>query len=130
MRLCEAQPITDLLGDVRFVCQRRPFDRECPVFTYCRWHPTRARVNPLESAHYSERFSPFAYRSDEWREVYNKRVSMERVFSRLKGYRKLNSLRTRRMPKVWLHVALSVLVMNLTALANASQGLGIRRCVM
>jgi hypothetical protein len=45
-------------------------------------------MNPLETAHYSERFSPFAYRSDEWKQVYNKRVAVKRVFSRLKTYRK------------------------------------------
>ena len=42
--------------------------------------------------------------------LYNKRVSMERAFSRLKGYRKLDSVKTRRMPKVWLHVAMGLLV--------------------
>jgi hypothetical protein len=36
------------------------------------------------------------------------------------GYRKLNAIRTRRMPKVWLHV------MNGAALANAAGNL--RRC--
>ena len=40
----------------------------------------------------------------------NKRVSVERAFSRLKGYRKLDSVRTRRLPKVWLHVAMGLLV--------------------
>lgn len=49
------------------------------------------------------------------------------MFSRLKGYRKLNAIRTRRMPKVWLHVALSLLVMNGAAIA--ANGTGIRRCV-
>lgn len=53
-------------------------------------------------------------------------VSVERVFSRLKTYRKLNSLRTRRMPKVWLHVALSWLTMLVSA---ATESGSIRRCV-
>ena len=43
--------------------------------------------------------------------LYNKRVSVERAFSRLKGYRKLNDVRTRGLNKVWLHVALSLLAM-------------------
>ena len=47
---------------------------------------------------------------------------MERVFSRLKGYRKLDALRTRRLPKVWLHVAMSVLMMNAGALAKVQAG--------
>jgi 23S rRNA U2552 (ribose-2'-O)-methylase RlmE/FtsJ len=54
--------------------------------------------------------------------LYNKRVSVERVFSRLKGCRKLDALRTRRLPKVWLHVALSVLAMNGSALARIQAG--------
>jgi hypothetical protein len=51
------------------------------------------------------------------------------VFSWLKGYRKLNSLRTRRMPKVWLHVTLSVLTMNAMAVAKTTRGLSIRQCI-
>ena len=54
---------------------------------------------------------------------------MERVFSRLKGYRKLNSLRTRRMPKVWLHVALSILAMLVSAVANTTGSNPQMRCV-
>ena len=46
-----------------------------------------------------------------WKRLYNKRVSVERAFSRLKGYRKLNDVRTRGLAKVWLHVALSLLAM-------------------
>lgn len=124
---CEAHIVTDLLGDERVQCERRPYERRCPVFWYCRWHPVLERVNRLEEAHYSERYSPFAYRSDEWKGVYDKRVSVERVFSRLKGYRKLNSIRTRRMPKVWLHVALSLLAMLASAVATDNGS--IRRCV-
>ncbi len=124
VRPCAAKVVTDMLGNERVQCERRPYSWRCPVFTNCRWHPKRERVRPLEAAHYSERYSPFAYRSPEWKAIYNKRVSVERVFSRLKGYRKLNSLRTRRMPKVWLHVILSLLAMNASALGG--QG---RRCV-
>ena len=40
----------------------------------------------------------------------------------LKGYRKLDALRTRRLPKVWLHVAMSVLAMNGSALAKVQAG--------
>ena len=49
-------------------------------------------------------------------------MSVERVFGRLKGYRKLDSLRTRRLPKVWLHVAMSILAMNVGALAKIQAG--------
>ena len=50
--------------------------------------------------------------------LYNKRVAVERVFGRLRIYRKLDALRTRRIAEVWLHVAISVLVMNVAALAK------------
>jgi hypothetical protein len=71
---------------------------------------------------YFERFSPFPYGSPEWQVHYNKRVSVERTFSRLKTYRKLDAIRTRRMAKVWLHVALSILVMNASAVARILEG--------
>jgi len=50
----------------------------------------------------------------------------ERVFSRIKGYRKLFSLRARRMPKVWPHVALSI-VMNGSAMSKVLDSVGAMR---
>lgn len=46
-------------------------------------------------------------------------------------YRKLDSIRTRRMPKVWLHVALSILVLNGSAVARIQEGRPdqLRECV-
>jgi catechol 2,3-dioxygenase-like lactoylglutathione lyase family enzyme len=58
---CEARIVTDLLGDERVQCERRPYDWRCPVFRSCRWHPVLERMHPLGIAHYS----PFTYRSDE-----------------------------------------------------------------
>jgi hypothetical protein len=82
------------------------------------------------AAPYFERYSPFPHRSPKWQVLYNKRVSVERVFSRLKTYRKLDAIRTRRLPKVWLHVALSMLVMNAAALVNMANSLtDLRKCV-
>ncbi len=55
---------------------------------------------------------------------------MERVFGRLKGYRKLDALNTRRLPKVWLHVALSLLTMNAAAVASWHRSPAtLRKCV-
>ena len=57
-------------------------------------------------------------------------MAVERVFGRLKGYRKLGAIRTRGLAKVWLHVALSMLVMDVAAGVNAADGLAsVRRCV-
>ena len=77
-----------------------------------------------------ERFIPFPYGSKEWKALYNKRVSVERVFSRLKTYRKLDALRTRGLAKVWLHMALSIVSMNVSALVNATRDVAdLRRSV-
>ena len=101
-----------------------------------RLRPSEIPAPPCEATRnralrtYFERFSPFPYGSPEWQGHYNKRVSVERTFSRLKGYRKLNAIRTRRMAKVWLHVALSILAMNGAALVNlASDVNSVRKCV-
>ena len=52
------------------------------------------------------------------------------MFRRLKTHRKLDAIRTRRLPKVWLHVALSVLAMNAAAVVNGRIGLAdLRKCV-
>ena len=81
----------------------------------------------LTPAPYFEQHSPFPYGSREWKTLYNKRVSVERVFGRLKGYRKLDAIRTRGLPKVWLHVALSLLAMNAAAVVNVDED--VRKCV-
>jgi hypothetical protein len=87
-------------------------------------------MNKAIPGRYFERHSPFPYSSGQWKAIYNKRVSVERVFSRLKTYRKLDAIRTRRLPKVWLHVALSLVVMNVAALVNsADSAANLRRCV-
>ena len=111
-------------------CEREPYDAFCPEFGHCPKQQSWMAHRPPEQTKraYFEQYSPFPFGSEAWKKVYNKRVSVERVFSRLKGYLKLNAIRTRRMPKVWLHVALSLLVMNLTAITAVGSG-NIRRCV-
>ncbi len=47
--------------------------------------------------------------SKAWKAVYNKRVSVERAFSRLKGQQRLDDLKHRGLVKAGLHVALSVM---------------------
>ena len=70
------------------------------------------------------------YNSCRRKAVYNKWVSVERVFSRLKTYRKLDSPRTRRLPKVWIHVAFSIIILNAVALTITGQNVAnLRRCV-
>jgi len=127
---CEAIPVITANG-IRYRCERVPYDPVCPRFGKCPLLPlfVDSALNQVPPP-YFERYSPFPYRSPGWRVLYNKRVSVERVFSRLKTYRKLDTIRTRRLPKVWLHVALSVLVMTALAVVASCDGLGeVRRCV-
>jgi len=128
-RECEAEPVITPHG-LRYRCRRLPYDPVCPRFGTCPLLPVFVD-SPLSDAGapYYERHSTFPYGSREWKTVYNKRVSVERVFSRLKGYRKLNAVRTRRLPKVWLHVALSLLAMSASALVGARRSSGVRQCV-
>ena len=129
-RPCEAR--AELTPDgIRYRCDRVPYDPVCPRFGKCPLLPlfVDSPLNQKVAAPYFERYSRFPYGSRQWKDIYNKRVSVERVFSRLKTYRKLDAIRTRRLPKVWLHVAISLTVMNAAALVNARTGSGsIRRC--
>ena len=99
-RDCEARPVSTPDG-IRYRCERLPYDPKCSRFGKCPLLPifVDSPMNPLTRQTYFERFSPFPYGSPEWQVHYNKRVSVERTFSRLKTYRKLNEIRTRRMPK-------------------------------
>jgi hypothetical protein len=130
-RPCEAEPMITPDG-VHYRCHRVPYDPACPRFGKCPLLPMFADgpLNQATPGRYFERHSPFPYGSCQWKAIYNKRVAVERVFSRLKGYRKLDAIRTRRLPKVWLHVAMSLVVMNVAALVNvATYPSGFRRCV-
>lgn len=129
-RPCEAYPVATPDG-IRYRCKRTPYDPFCSRFGKCPLLPLFVD-SPLNQAPppYFERYSPFPYRSPKWKVLYNKRVSVERAFSRLKTYRKLDAIRTRRLPKVWLHVALSVLAMTAAAVIHSREGVELaRRCV-
>jgi transposase len=60
--------------------------------------------------------------TDHWQFIYNRRTGVERVFSRLKGHRKLNSIRVRGYSKVRLHCLMSLIVFEAQALAVGSGG--------
>ncbi len=62
----------------------------------------------------------------EWRMVYNRRSSIERLNGRLKGHRRLNSVRVRGHLKVAVHAMLSIIACQAQALATQS-GLQVRR---
>ncbi|MCH8026447.1 MAG: transposase, partial [Chloroflexi bacterium] len=127
-RPCEAMPVITPAG-THYRCERLPYDPICTRFGRCPLLPmfVDGPLNQATAAPYFEQYSPFPYGSKEWKSLYNKRVSVERVFGRLKGYRKLNAVRTRGMAKVWLHVALSLLTMNAAAVVNVDGE--VRKCV-
>ena len=57
----------------------------------------------------------------EWRMIYNRRSSVERVNGRLKGHRKLNLLRVRGRRKVRVHTLFSVITCQAYALTTKSR---------
>lgn len=69
--------------------------------------------------------------TEEWKAIYNRRTSIERLFSRLKGYRRLNNITVRRIQKVTVHCFLSLIVVQAQALhsATSNQISSVRQCV-
>ena len=60
-------------------------------------------------------------KTPEWKAIYDKRTAIERLNGRLKGFRKLNSVRARGRFKVRIHAMLSVIVCQALALATAKR---------
>jgi len=58
--------------------------------------------------------------TEEWKAIYNKRSSIERLFERLKGYRRLNNITVRRIRKVTVHCFISLIVVQAQALHSAT----------
>ncbi|MBI4267799.1 MAG: transposase [Chloroflexi bacterium] len=56
----------------------------------------------------------------EWQHIYNRRTSVERVFSRLKGQRRLNYVRARGIRKVSIHCLLSMITLMAQALTKVT----------
>ncbi len=85
-RQCEAVPMITPSG-TRYLCERVPYDPFCTRFGKCPLLPifVGSPLNQATPAPYYERYSPFPYGSKEWKALYNKRVSVERTFGRLKG---------------------------------------------
>ena len=69
--------------------------------------------------------------TEEWKARYNRRTSIERLFGRLKGYRRLNNITVRRIRKVTVHCFLSLIVVQAQALHSATnnQMSSVRQCV-
>ena len=57
----------------------------------------------------------------EWKAIYKTRASIERLNGRLKGFYGLNSVRVRGRHKVKLHAMLSIIVLQVHAVAFPNQ---------
>ena len=67
----------------------------------------------------------------EWQNIYSRRTSVERLFSRLKGHRRLNNITVRRRHKVTVHCFLSLIVVQAQALHSIlnNQVFSARQCI-
>ena len=113
-RPCEAIPAITPDG-VRYRCKRMPYSPFCPKFDKCPMLPifVDSPMNKTTMPRYFEKGTDVPFGSKAWKTVYNKRVSVERVFSRLKGQRRLDDLKHRGLGKVNVHVLLSILAYSL-----------------
>lgn len=60
-------------------------------------------------------------KTEEWKAIYNRRSALERLNGRLKGFRKLDSVRVRGKMKVRVHAMMSIIVCQAQALATDSR---------
>lgn len=88
------------------------------------------RAEPIIKVNPSHKKALFP-ETEEWKRIYDRRTSIERIFARLKGYRRLNNINVRRLRKVTVHCFLSLVVVQAQALHSAvtNHTSNIRRCV-
>ena len=122
-RPCEAYAVITPDG-VRHMCDRWPWTPKCPRFEQCPLFPVfvDSDLNPPGITPVYERYAPFPYGSKEWKAIYSKRSSVERVNSRLKECRRLEGHCFRGLAKLTTHALLSVVVMQATSVAHLAAG--------
>jgi transposase len=88
------------------------------------------RAEPIIKVNPAHKKSLFP-ETKEWKALYDRRSSIERVFGRLKCYRRLNNVTVRRKYKVTVHCFLSLIVVQAQALHSAlnNQLSSVRQCV-
>ena len=105
-------------GQNEWGCPARFGKAICPLPGKC-----SLKVAIINPGHDYRRFGYHVPRiSPQWQELYNKRSAVERVFSRLKDKRRLDSHCFRGFKKINLHCTLSILVMQAMALSKAKNG--------
>ncbi len=133
--IADVRVATPLLSQARFI-----YGRFHPQYVICdaRYSSRKLRLSiknqydsePIIKVNRSHKKELFV-ETKEWQEIYNRRTAVERLFSRLKGHRRLNNITVRRRHKVTVHCFLSLIVVQAQALHNIlnNQLLSVRQCV-
>lgn len=110
---------------MKYVCPHKAGKIKCPLLHNCT--VSVVWVRPFWEY---RKFCSIPRDSDEWSAIYSTRSAVERVFSKLKEHRRLNSHCHRGLAKVRLHCLMSVLSLVITALAevNANHVDRVRAC--
>jgi hypothetical protein len=103
---------------LQYQCPEKARRAICPLAEKC-----PIKIIWIKPVHDYRRFGHRIKRgTDEFEKLYHKRVSVERVNSRLKDKRRLESHCLRGLEKIDLHCTLSVLTMNAMALSKIQAG--------
>ncbi|MGA9047650.1 MAG: transposase [Dehalococcoidia bacterium] len=88
------------------------------------------RANPIIKVNPTHKKLLFI-ESKKWQGIYSRRSAIERMFSRLKTYRRLNNITVHGIRKVTVHCFLSLIVTQAQALyaATSNQMASVRQCV-
>jgi len=100
---------------MKYVCPHRAGKTKCSLLHQC-----TLKVVWIRPFWEYRKFCSVPRDSDAWNELYSRRTSIERVNSKLKEHRRLNSHCHRGLAKVRLHCLMSVLSLVITALAEAN----------
>ena len=100
---------------IRYVCPYKTNRADCPLHSQC--SVKAVWIRPLWEY---RKLCPIPRDSEEWNATYSKRTAVERVNSKLKGHRRLNTHCHRGLAKVRLHCLMSVLSLAISALAEAN----------
>ena len=105
-------------GTLKYRCQKSKRE-DGPSCWYYGCRSGHAYTLRLKIADDYRRYCQVPRSTKRWARLYNMRASVERAFSRLKEFRKLDNLHVRGLPKIELHCLLAVLVMQSMALGMA-----------
>ena len=100
---------------MKYVCPHRAGKFRCSLLHQC-----TLKVVWIRPYWEYRKFCSIPRDSDAWNTLYSTRTSIERVNSKLKEHRRLNSHCHRGLAKVRLHCLMSVLSLAITALAEAN----------